>query len=91
MASLNSSNPRVVVLHHEPGHLRPLGGWQFFEFCNDFLCAHVCSYPHDFIRGKRQIEIHGTATSQFGKLSISGTATLDRMLNLAFVNGLGEC
>ena len=38
--------------------------------------------------GTVPIDIGGTATSQFGRLTTSGAATLDRMLNLALVNGV---
>ena len=47
----------------------------------------VNSYPLKFIRGKLQIEIHGTTTSQIGRMTISSAATLDGMLNLALVKG----
>ena len=36
------------------------------------------------------VESGGTATSQFGRLTISDAATLDGMLNLALVNGFGR-
>ena len=37
--------------------------------------------------GTVAIDIGGTATSLFGRMTISGAATLDGMLNLALVNG----